>query len=156
MVHRGASRQAGRVDVVRWSCGILFGPASTTCSRLVGRAIPTDTPCVATCGRPKKSDGRPCDRRAGMASKDHGALGALSSTSRCGMSQPRPTSFASTGRSTLRPNATSSTVLPQSAPEPRPSQPQCVRDEGCSHYGRQNLRQRTNPRIARTGRGRSR
>jgi hypothetical protein len=40
---------------------------------------------MATCGRPRKSDGRPCERpvrRQGMACRDHGGPGALQNTSR--------------------------------------------------------------------------
>jgi hypothetical protein len=41
-----------------------------------------DTPVMALCGRPRKSDGRPCEnpvRRAGMACSKHGGPGALAS-----------------------------------------------------------------------------
>jgi hypothetical protein len=93
--------------------------------------------CVATRDRPKKSDGRPCDRRAGMACKDHGPPGSLSSTTRR-MSQPRPTPFERADRSLSQPNAASSPVLPGSTPELRPTQPPPVRGVGCSHLGSQN------------------
>jgi hypothetical protein len=106
--------------------------------RLVGRAIRKDTPCVATCGRPRKSDGRPCERpvrRAGMACKDHGGPGALPSSPRR-TSQPRPPSFAPASGSPWQSNASSPPARPQPTPEPRPRQPLPVRRVGRSHLGK--------------------
>lgn len=105
-----------------------IGNTGLTRQLIAGSEVATEAPHMATCGRPRKSDGRPCERpvrRPGMACKDHGGPGALQRT-------PKPPAMPRTSRSSWpssaagRPSwerAASSPSAPVSSWQPPPEPP---------------------------------
>lgn len=128
-------RLPGIYDLAR-AAPVNSGGNTGLISQLIAKSeVPTDTPHMATCGRPRKSDGRPCERlvrRPGMACRDHGGPGALRHTPRPRPSQQRsPSSAASRAlwqRAVSSPPGPASSWQPPLKPSPvRPARPPRLR-----------------------------